>query len=114
MIDIAERSISVFPQSTGQPINQSMAAEELAGLRDELREFTRAENARLNEIKELLSLQNHCWDVSNDLNGEGGSNSKGKEWDSVDFCAILRTRKCDERTYREHDDDRDEGGSICT
>jgi len=31
-----------------------MADEELAGLRDELRDFTRAENARLNEIKELL------------------------------------------------------------
>ena len=53
MIEIAE-SISGFPQPTGQLITQSMADEELAGLRDELREFTRAENARLNEIKELL------------------------------------------------------------
>jgi hypothetical protein len=53
MIEVAE-AISVFPQPTGQLITQSMADEELAGLRDELRDFTRAENARLNEIKELL------------------------------------------------------------
>ena len=54
MIEVAE-AISGFPQPTGQLITQSMADEELAGLRDELREFTRAENARLNEIKELLN-----------------------------------------------------------
>jgi len=53
MIEVAE-AISGFPQPTGQLITQGMADEELAGLRDELREFTRAENARLNEIKELL------------------------------------------------------------
>jgi len=53
MIEVAE-AISVFPQPTDQLITQSMADEELAGLRDELRDFTRAENARLNEIKELL------------------------------------------------------------
>jgi len=49
MIDVA-KAISVFPQASGQ----NMADEELAGLRDELREFTKAENVRLNEIKELL------------------------------------------------------------
>lgn len=53
MIEVA-KAISVFPQPTGQLITQSMADEELAGLRDELRDFTRAENTRLNEIKELL------------------------------------------------------------
>jgi len=53
MIDVA-KAISGFPQPTGQLITQSMADEELAGLRDELRNFTRAENTRLNEIKELL------------------------------------------------------------
>lgn len=53
MIEVAE-AISGFPQPTGQLITQSMADEELAGLRDELRNFTRAENTRLNEIKELL------------------------------------------------------------
>jgi len=53
MIEVA-KAISGFPQPTGQLITQSMADEELAGLRDELREFTQAENSRLNEIKELL------------------------------------------------------------
>jgi len=53
MLQVAE-GISGFPQPTGQLITQSMTAEELAGLRSELREFTQAENTRLNEIKELL------------------------------------------------------------
>lgn len=43
-------AISVFPQVPGQ----SMAAEELAGLRVELRDFIVAENARLQEVKDLL------------------------------------------------------------